>query len=94
MTTQDPILSHTRVVAKDAEPKMWLLMLHGIYGSGRNWGTIARRLVEARPEWGVLLVDLRNLLDSEAALAAGFRIYASLGRPELEASPRKVAALA
>ncbi|HEX6913450.1 MAG TPA: alpha/beta hydrolase [Longimicrobium sp.] len=62
MTTQaqDPILSHTRVVGKDAEPKMWLLMLHGIYGSGRNWGTIARRLTEARPEWGVLLVDLRN----------------------------------
>lgn len=62
MTTQaqDPILAHTRVTAKDAEPKMWLLMLHGIYGSGRNWGTIARRLVEARPEWGVLLVDLRN----------------------------------
>src|SRR5215217_5600958 len=57
---QDPILSHTRVTAKDAEPGMWLLMLHGIYGSGRNWGTIARRLVEARPEWGVLLVDLRN----------------------------------
>ena len=34
-------------------------MLHGIYGSGRNWGSIARRLVDARPEWGVLLVDLR-----------------------------------
>jgi esterase len=60
VTTQDPILAHTRVVAKDAEPRLWLLMLHGIYGSGRNWGTIARRLVEARPEWGVLLVDLRN----------------------------------
>jgi len=57
---QNSILSHTRVMAKDAEPKLWLLMLHGIYGSGRNWGTIARRLVEARPEWGVLLVDLRN----------------------------------
>ncbi len=37
-----------------------MLVLHGIYGAGRNWGTIARRLVEARPEWGVLLVDLRN----------------------------------
>lgn len=62
MTTQpqNPVLSHTRVVAKDAEPKLWMLMLHGIFGSGRNWGTIARRLVEARPEWGVLLVDLRN----------------------------------
>lgn len=62
MTTQaqDPILSHSRVTAKDATPERWMLVLHGIYGSGRNWGTIARRLVEARPEWGVLLVDLRN----------------------------------
>ena len=57
---QDPVLTHTRVTARDAAPERWLLVLHGIYGSGRNWGTIARRLVEARPEWGVLLVDLRN----------------------------------
>ena len=57
---QDPILTHTRVAAKEREPERWLLVLHGIYGSGRNWGTIARRLVDARPEWGVLLVDLRN----------------------------------
>jgi esterase len=55
----DPILNHSRVVAKNGEPKLWLLVLHGIYGAGRNWGTIARRLVEQRPEWGVLLVDLR-----------------------------------
>jgi esterase len=61
MTTQEqPILHHTRVTGAGATPERWLLMLHGIYGSGRNWGTIARRLVEARPEWGVLLVDLRN----------------------------------
>lgn len=55
-----PILNHSRVVAAGATPERWLLVLHGIYGAGRNWGTIARRLVEARPEWGVLLVDLRN----------------------------------
>lgn len=61
MTTQEqPILHHTRVAAAGATPRRWLLVLHGIYGSGRNWGTIARRLVEARPEWGALLVDLRN----------------------------------
>ena len=53
------MLSHTRVTAPDSTPERWLLVLHGIYGSGRNWGSIARRLVEARPEWGVLLVDLR-----------------------------------
>src|SRR3954463_15260583 len=56
----DPILAHTRVAAPDATPRRWLLVLHGIYGAGRNWGSIARRLVEARPEWGAVLVDLRN----------------------------------
>lgn len=56
----NPILAHTRVAAAGATPQKWLLVLHGIYGAGRNWGSIARRLVEARPEWGALLVDLRN----------------------------------
>ena len=58
------LLNHTRVVAEGGEPERWVLMLHGIYGSGRNWGTIARRLVEARPGWGALLVDLRLHGDS------------------------------
>jgi len=54
-----PILSHSRVTAPGREPERWMLVLHGIYGRGRNWGTIARRVVEQRPEWGALLVDLR-----------------------------------
>lgn len=54
-----PLLNHSRVTHQDREPEQWLLVLHGIYGSGRNWGTIARRLVDERPEWGALLVDLR-----------------------------------
>jgi len=37
----------------------WLYMLHGIFGAGRNWRTIASRLVRALPAWRVLLVDLR-----------------------------------
>lgn len=53
------ILSHTRVSADDADPERWLLLLHGIYGSGRNWHTLMRRLVGERPEWGAVLVDLR-----------------------------------
>lgn len=53
------ILSHTRVTAEDTEPLRWLLVLHGIYGSGRNWGSLARRLVDELPGWGALLVDLR-----------------------------------
>lgn len=59
MTNPMPTLAHTRVVAAGSTPERWLLVLHGIYGSGRNWGSIARRLVEARPEWGILLIDLR-----------------------------------
>ena len=37
-----------------------LLLTHGIYGSGGNWRAIARKLVTRRPEWSVLLVDLRQ----------------------------------
>ncbi len=58
-TSGPGLLNHSRVTAENHTPKLWLLVLHGIYGAGRNWGSIARRLVEARPEWGVLLVDLR-----------------------------------
>lgn len=34
-----------------------LLIAHGLFGSGRNWGVIAKRLSESRP---VLAVDMRN----------------------------------
>lgn len=48
------------------DPRRWLLLTHGIYGAGSNWRGIARKLVERRPEWGVLLVDLRLHGRSEA----------------------------
>jgi len=35
-------------------------MTHGIYGSGANWRGIAKKLHQNRPEWGVVLVDLRE----------------------------------
>jgi esterase len=54
------VLNTTEVVAADASPRRWLAVLHGIFGSGRNWGSVARALVRERPEWGVLLVDLRQ----------------------------------
>jgi esterase len=38
----------------------WLLLTHGIYGSGSNWRGIARKLHEQRPDWGIVLVDLRQ----------------------------------
>jgi esterase len=44
-------------------------MLHGLYGRGRNWQSIAKELAARRPEWGSLLIDLR--LHGES-LGAGF----------------------
>jgi pimeloyl-ACP methyl ester carboxylesterase len=38
-----------------------LVVAHGLYGSGRNWGAIARRLAETRQ---VVAVDMRNHGDS------------------------------
>ena len=51
-------LHHESVAS--GEPARWLVMTHGICGSGGNWRTIARKLVARRPEWGVHLVDLRQ----------------------------------
>ena len=39
----------------DATPA--LIIVHGLYGSGRNWGVIAKRLSDSRP---VITVDMRN----------------------------------
>jgi esterase len=36
-----------------------MLVLHGILGSGGNWRSFARRVAEACPSWGFVLVDLR-----------------------------------
>src|SRR2546426_10878958 len=53
------VLSHTLVASNPHAPQRWLVILHGAFGAGRNWGTIARRLAQVRPEWGVVLADLR-----------------------------------
>ena len=65
----DPILSHERVAAEGAEPRAWMYVLHGIYGAGRNWASVIRRIVRERPEWGALLVDLRQHGDSQGFTA-------------------------
>jgi esterase len=53
------VLTHSLVTAPSKSPTRWMLFLHGIFGSGANWRTIARRWVTARPTWGAVLVDLR-----------------------------------
>jgi pimeloyl-ACP methyl ester carboxylesterase len=57
------------VSAKDEPaPERWVFVLHGIFGSGKNWRTVMRRLVDRRPAWGVALVDLRMHGESQDAL--------------------------
>ena len=41
-----------------------VVMLHGIYGRGRNWQAIARAVVAARPDYACWLVDLPHHGDS------------------------------
>jgi esterase len=53
-------LYHERIARTGAAPARWLALTHGIYGAGSNWRSIARKIHERRPEWGVLLVDLRQ----------------------------------
>ncbi len=58
-------LHHEAIAYPGTTPVRWLVVLHGILGSGGNWRGIARQLVERRPAWGVQLVDLRQHGQSE-----------------------------
>jgi esterase len=48
------IIRHVPTLASEAPT---LVIAHGLYGSGRNWGVIARRLADHRE---VVAVDMRN----------------------------------
>lgn len=58
---------HTLLRAGGSAPDRWLLFLHGILGSGNNWRSFAQRLVDAHPQWGAVLVDLRMHGQSQLA---------------------------
>ncbi|WP_372604636.1 alpha/beta fold hydrolase [Actibacterium sp.] len=45
------------VLTGDATDKLPLLIVHGLYGSARNWGVIAKRMSDTRQ---VITVDMRN----------------------------------
>lgn len=59
--------AHHTIEAPGSVPERTVWFLHGILGSSRNWRGFARRLVEARPAWRAVLVDLRNHGDSKGA---------------------------
>lgn len=58
------ILSHDEIRSAEGGTKM-LYMLHGIFGSGRNWSSVLRRFVRSAPAWRARLVDLRQHGDSQ-----------------------------
>lgn len=53
-----PARLHRELIGTNAQ--RWLVLTHGIFGSGTNWRGIARKLHEQRPDWGIVLVDLRQ----------------------------------
>jgi esterase len=52
------------LVSEGSASKM-LYVLHGIFGSGRNWASVIRRFTAAKPEWAARLIDLRQHGDSQ-----------------------------
>lgn len=56
---EDRLLACSRVTAPGVTPSKWMILLHGIFGTGANLRTLARRLAERVPAWGFVLPDLR-----------------------------------
>lgn len=54
-------------VTEGPDPQHRVLVLHGIFGRGRNWRSLCRRVARSRPELEFVLVDLRLHGDSQGA---------------------------
>jgi len=56
-----PVLAHQHLIHQGAPaPSQWMFFLHGIFGMGTNFRTIAKALTARLPTWGFVLVDLRG----------------------------------
>ncbi|TVU36255.1 hypothetical protein EJB05_18181 [Eragrostis curvula] len=60
------------------------VLLHGILGSRKNWGSFAKRLAQEFPMWQFLLVDLRCHGDSASIKKRGPHTVASTARDVLK----------
>lgn len=69
MSPVSPMVAR-RVGGRDGGTRA-LLMLHGIYGRGRNWQAVARAVAARRPEWALWLADLRHHGDARPAREDG-----------------------
>ncbi|MPZ17883.1 MAG: alpha/beta fold hydrolase [Luteitalea sp.] len=56
----------TTVIQNGAKKEHTMLVLHGVFGRGRNWSSVAKQVVARRPDWALHLVDLRLHGDSLA----------------------------
>jgi pimeloyl-ACP methyl ester carboxylesterase len=80
------MLAQTLHPARDPATAPPLVIAHGLYGSGRNWGVIARRLADRR---NVVAVDMRNHGDSPRSPSHSYpdmaadlaEVIASFGTP-------------
>ncbi|XP_044511449.1 protein ABHD11 [Mangifera indica] len=61
---QGALVKWSSMMDKSVPEPPTAILLHGILGSRKNWGTFARRLAQAFPTWQFLLVDLRCHGDS------------------------------
>lgn len=73
-----PVLAREEVRPRGDRPRRWSWFLHGIFGAGRNWRSVARRLVEDEPDRGALLLDLR--LHGDSTGMPGPHTVAACGR--------------
>lgn len=61
---QGALVKWTSAMDKSMPDPPTAVLLHGILGSRKNWGSFARRLAQEFPTWQFLLVDLRCHGDS------------------------------
>lgn len=67
MPFDDFLVHYAPLAGASPKPSRWMLVLHGIFGSGSNFRSIAKALSERCPSWGFVLVDLRCHGQSQAA---------------------------
>lgn len=74
---QGALVKWSSIIDKSVPEPPTAVLLHGILGSRKNWGTFARRLAKEFPTWQFLLVDLRCHGDSASNKKRGPNTVAS-----------------
>ncbi|XP_076907202.1 uncharacterized protein LOC143563580 [Bidens hawaiensis] len=74
---QGPLVRWSYIADKSVPCPPTAVLLHGMLGSRKNWGTFARRLAKEFPNWQFLLVDLRCHGDSASIKKTGPHTVAS-----------------